>query len=135
MAKFALIIDDAFVEVRGYPEQPVDVPHKNVRWLPYVEVTDDQSTTKYKVQNVTKNVVEADRVVTTITITDEPQSTIDQIEDERKERAIDRALAGSEFDRAVGKTLLELANRVLVLEGKQPLTVDQFRAFFKSKMS
>jgi hypothetical protein len=34
MAEFALIIAGQFKEIRQYAEQPVDIPHKQVAWLP-----------------------------------------------------------------------------------------------------
>lgn len=34
MAEYALIIDGAYKETRTLPQQPVDIPHKGVVWLP-----------------------------------------------------------------------------------------------------
>jgi hypothetical protein len=36
MSEYALIKDGAFVEIRHFDNPPVDIPHKNVKWLPVV---------------------------------------------------------------------------------------------------
>lgn len=36
MAEFALLISDAFQEIRTLPERPVSIPHKGVAWFPVV---------------------------------------------------------------------------------------------------
>lgn len=37
--RYALIINNIFIGNREYPTQPVDIPHKQVRWLPCPYVT------------------------------------------------------------------------------------------------
>lgn len=37
--RFSLIKNDVFIENREYPTQPVDIPHKLIRWLPCPYVT------------------------------------------------------------------------------------------------
>lgn len=49
--RYSLIQDDVFIANREYPTQPVDIPHKNVRWLPCPNV--DQPTFDPKTQTIT----------------------------------------------------------------------------------
>ena len=70
MPQFALLKNGAFAEVRDYAEQPADIPHKAVTWLPYVTEAVDSSTGPDKVFSTAAPVVEAERVVVVTTIRD-----------------------------------------------------------------
>jgi len=34
MTEYALLIDGVFREIRNYPSQPEDIPHKTIAWYP-----------------------------------------------------------------------------------------------------
>ena len=39
MSEFALLVNSTFREFRYYDEQPEDIPHKGVMWIPVSRVT------------------------------------------------------------------------------------------------
>ena len=131
--RYVLVEDgtDAILkEVEGDREfrtgTPPDLPLKPFRWLP-LEITNpgvDDHTTHIKEGPVT--VVEIDKVTKTWTVLPRPQEEIDAARAAAKERSIPRSYS-VEF-----KTMLDIENRTLALEGKPSVTELEYRETLKA---
>lgn len=133
MALFALFKNDVFAEVRQYDEQPPDIPHKNVVWLPLVDETVDTSTQEYTQRTVTF-IKEPTRAVRRTTISDKPQGELDAITAEERADALAALDRANSIIKALGQVAFELANDVRTLKGQQPITAQQFRDYVQGKL-
>ena len=93
----------------------------NDKVVPIETVTNDTSTIPETVRTRTI-VVEADRVLITNTIRDMTAQELDEKADQEIEE---------QFQRDLKNWALEITNRVLTLEGNQPVTMAQLGAFVK----
>jgi len=102
----------------------------NDKVVPYNTVTNDTSTGSDVVRSVDV-VVGADEVTETITIRDKTQAEIDAEIAAAQETAMDALEESNSRDKALAQAIFRLANDVRALEGKQPITGAQFRAYLK----
>ncbi len=133
MAKFALFVGDQFKRVRDFPERPVDIPHKNVKWYPVVREVVDNSTQPYTNTNTTRQ-VEGDNYVIRKTISDMSQAEIDAFMEDRKDDAVGQFNRDLSLTKALGEVLFELVNDVRELKGQQAITKQQFISYVKGKL-
>lgn len=103
---------------------PVVGTYGNDKIVPVVEETNDTSTgTVDVVITDTRFQVEADRVYRLRTIRDKTQAELEADEDDR---------TAEDLQRKTGKALFRLANEIQSLKGQAPLTVDQFKNWWKN---
>lgn len=69
MQTYALVIGGVFQEVRQLPDQPVNIPHKDVVWLPYETETIANNKTNHTVKTA-EIIIEKSRVLKRSTISD-----------------------------------------------------------------
>jgi len=139
MPKFALITKGALVEVREYAEQPPDIEHKGVKWLPFVEEYPDINTATQKLEAITTT-IEAERVYKTApvhTFTEAELLAAAQLSftaaEFRKDSQIGELQTGA--NAAIFKTIFAQENRIRVLEGKAEVSVEEFKTALRSLLS
>ncbi len=105
---------------------PDDLHPDKPYWVPVVNETTDTSTGPNKVVSAWVETVEVARLLRARTIRDKTAGELDTEDADR----VDRLLLESGVTRAQLKTLLKHENRIRVLEGKEEITVDQFKTAF-----
>lgn len=78
MPTFALIkaSTNEIIEFRDLPQQPVDIPHKNIKWLPFIETPEPELKIPSKTFGKPIYVVKHDRVEMVHIVQDKPQQSI-----------------------------------------------------------
>lgn len=126
MARYALILNNVLQEFREYATQPVDIPHKGVRWLPCPPVAPpavDPTAEKLVGPTYTINATDVTEVWSKVALTAQEIS-------DAKDAAV-AGMNGAAFP-VIFRAIFNLNNRVRVLEGQPPLTVLQFKAALKA---
>jgi len=105
----------------------------NDKVVPYEVLTNDTSTGVDVVRTDTGDIVAPDNtgVARIITIRDKTQAELDAEIEAQKESAMDALEESNSRDKALAQAIFRLANDVRALEGKQPITPTQFRAYLK----
>jgi len=102
----------------------------NDKVVPWEVITNDTSTGTDSLRSVDVTVM-ATKVKETITIRDKTQAELDAEAESQKEDAMDTLEKSNSRDKALAQAIFRLANDVRALEGKQPITAAQFRAYLK----
>lgn len=96
-------------------------------WVPVVEIENNTAVTPYFIREPASVVIYADRVEKVTVIRDKTTPELDA-DDQRK---VDRMAEIGTIDYVQFRIDFLQENRIRALEGKQPITVDQFREYVK----
>jgi hypothetical protein len=129
MPRFALIKKNALVEVREYAAQPPDIEHKGVKWLPFVEEYPDIQAATQKLEAKTTT-IEAERVYKTAAVYTFTAAELLAAAESKTYSKIGELQSGA--NSAIFKTLFAQENRILALEGKAEISVEEFKTALRS---
>ena len=117
MADFALVINGSFVRGLQADVKPVDIPHKNVVWLPFVKASlpaFDPATQVLLGPTIT---IYVDRVSSDYSVRQKTQEELNA----------DKQAYVDNVDMLVFKVLFGHENRIRTLESKSTITAQQFK--------
>lgn len=139
MNEYALIVNGEFKEIKRAKEQPQDIPHKGVVWLPVVRENIDNSTQTHLrfTETTEQRTIEPTRYLIQIIKQDRTQQQIDGLIEVSKDgqmSLLEEVNTNQNIARALGKVLFEVVNEVRVLKSQQPLTAEQFKTYVRSKL-
>lgn len=117
MADFALVISGSFVKVYAADVKPVDIPHKQVIWLPFLRSPAPAFDAATQVLLGPTITINADNVSSDYSVRQKTQAELDA----------DKQAYVDNVDMLVFKVLFDHENRIRARESKAAITAQQFK--------
>ena len=117
MADFALVINGSFVRGLQADVKPVDIPHKNVVWLPFVRSSAPTFDLATQVLSGPTITIYVDHVSSDYSVRQKTQKELDA----------DKQAYVDNVDMLIFKVLLNHENRIRALESNATITAQKFK--------